>query len=81
MENIKSVYVLEAAVYKHGELFTSNVLGLYSTIYKCLDKLLQIEEELTEEEKVDFLTEKLISLDYPTGEYVYTATLMSIDEF
>ena len=81
VENIKSVYVLEVAVYRHGELFTSNILGLYSTIYKCLDKFLQLEGGLTEEVLVDFLKEKIIRLDYPTGKYIYKFALMNIDEF
>lgn len=75
MENIKSLYILEVAIYRNNELYTSNVLGLYSTIYKCLNKLLQLEEGITEWEKVDFLSAKLIRFQYPTGEYVYTATL------
>ena len=80
-ELIKSVYVLEVSVYKNCELDTSQVLGLYSDIYNCLKRLRQFEEDLTEWQKLEFLTEKTIRLQYPTGEYVYTAKLVNIDEF
>lgn len=81
MENIKSLYILEVLIYRNNELYTSNVLGLYSTIYKCLKGLRQVEEDLTEWQKLAFLTDGIIRLEYPTGEYVYTATLSKIDEF
>lgn len=81
MENIKSAYILEVSVYKDCELYTSQVLGLYSDIYNCLKRLRQFEENLTEWQKLEFLTDKVIKIEYPTGEYVYTATLTTIDEF
>ena len=81
MENIKSAFILEAAIYRVYELDTSQVLGLYSNIYNCLKRLRQFEEDLTEWQKLEFLTNKVIRLQYPTGEYVYTAKLVNIDEF
>lgn len=81
MENIKSAFILEAAIYRDYELDTSQVLGLYSNIYNCLKRLRQFEEDLTEWQKLEFLTNKVIRLQYPTGEYVYTAKLVNIDEF
>ena len=81
MEEIKSVFMLELSVYVDGEVITSDVFGLYSTIYNCLKRLLQFEKDLTEQQRVEFLMDKVIKIEYPAGDYVYRAIFVGIDEF